>query len=195
VAGLYVVGGASSLPVIGRALRARFGRRVHRSPYPHAAVAIGLAIASDAESTLSLDDRFSRNFGVFREAHGGAQATYDAIFTRETPLPRRGEPPVVVRRRYRAAHDLGHFRFFECASFDGEGSPAGDIAPVTDVLFPFDAPLRAGDVDLSRVPVRRLERPGPLVEEEYAVDPQGMIEITFKDLDSGFTQKHVVGAG
>ena len=44
VAGVYVVGGASALPVVGRLLKTRFGRRVHRSPYPHAAVAIGLAI-------------------------------------------------------------------------------------------------------------------------------------------------------
>jgi molecular chaperone DnaK (HSP70) len=199
VAGLYVVGGASSLPVVGRILKARFGRRVHRSPYPHAAVAIGLAIASDGAASFALDDRFSRNFGVFRESNGGESAAYDAIFTRETPLPRPGDPPLVVRRRYRAAHDLGHFRFFECAAFDDAGAPKGDLAPLTDVLFPFDPPLRErlarGDVDLARLPVRRLDRPGPLVEETYAVDPHGMIEVTFTDVESGFTRRHVLGAG
>jgi molecular chaperone DnaK (HSP70) len=191
VAGIYVVGGASALPIVGRLLKARFGRRVHRSPYPHAAVAIGLAIASDGEAGFALDDRFSRNFGVFRESNGGQEASYDPIFTRETPLPRPGEPPVVVRRRYRAAHDVGHFRFFECAAFDGDGNPAGDLAPLTDVRVPFDPDLRSAD--LTRVPVKRLERPGPIVEERYAVDPQGMIEITFTDLDSGFTKTHIVG--
>ncbi|MEJ7728535.1 MAG: Hsp70 family protein [Polyangiaceae bacterium] len=36
VAGIYVVGGASGLPVVPRTLRERFGRRVHRSPHPPA---------------------------------------------------------------------------------------------------------------------------------------------------------------
>src|SRR5215470_1782778 len=44
LAGIYVVGGASALPAVGRELRERYGRRVHRSAYPFAAVAIGLAI-------------------------------------------------------------------------------------------------------------------------------------------------------
>lgn len=34
IAGLYVVGGASALPLVPRALRERFGRRVLRSPLP-----------------------------------------------------------------------------------------------------------------------------------------------------------------
>jgi molecular chaperone DnaK (HSP70) len=194
VAGLYVVGGASALPVVGRVLRTRFGRRVHRSPYPHASVCIGLAIASDEAAGFELEDRFSRNFGVFREAQGGEKASYDAIFTREMALPRPGEPPVTVRRRYRAAHDVGHYRFFECAAFDGEGNPRGDIAPLTDVLFPFDARLRGRGVDLVGQPVRRLEREGPIVEERYAVDAQGMVEVTITDVDCGFTRTHVLGA-
>jgi len=47
VAALYVVGGASALPVVARLLRERYGRKVRTSPYPHAATAIGLAIAAD----------------------------------------------------------------------------------------------------------------------------------------------------
>lgn len=195
VAGLYVVGGASSLPIVGRVLRERFGRRVHRSPYPHAAVAIGLAIASDAGAGFALDDRFSRNFGVFREGDAGARATYDVIFTREMPLPRPGQAARVVQRRYRAAHDLGHYRFFECADFDASGSPRGDIAPLTDVFFPFDARLQArADKDLSSIAVRRLERAGPLVEERYAVDARGMVEVTIVDLDTGFEKRRTLGA-
>ncbi len=68
VAGIYVVGGASELPVVSRVLRERFGRRVHRSPYPSAAVAIGLAIAADEDAGFTLVDRYARTFGVFREA-------------------------------------------------------------------------------------------------------------------------------
>ncbi len=194
VAGVYVVGGASALPVVSRVLKTRYGRRVHRSPYPHAAVAIGLAIASDAEAGFELDDRFSRNFGVFREAQHGERASYDPIFTREMALPRPGQPPVSVERRYRAAHDVGHFRYFECSDIDDQGNPQGDLAPLTDVFFPFDPGLRKDDVDLARVPVRRLERQGPLVHERYAFDAHGMVRVTITDVESGFARTSVVGA-
>jgi molecular chaperone DnaK (HSP70) len=194
VAGIYVVGGASALPIVGRVLKTRFGRRVHRSPYAHAAVAIGLAIASDRDAGFELDDRFSRNFGVFREAQAGRKATYDPIFTREMALPRPGDPPIMVHRRYRAMHDLGHYRFFECAAFDDEGQPRGDIAPLTEVLFPFDPALRSNDVDLRLMPVRRFPNEGPMVEERYAVDAHGMVEIRITDLESGFSRTQTLGA-
>jgi molecular chaperone DnaK (HSP70) len=73
IAGVYVVGGASELPIVARALRERFGRRVHRSPYPSAAVAIGLSIAADAGAGFELVDRYARTFGVFREGAGGQE--------------------------------------------------------------------------------------------------------------------------
>ena len=66
VAGLYVVGGGSELPIVSRALRARFGRRVHRSPHTAASTAIGLAIAGDPDSGYTLRDQLSRGVGVFR---------------------------------------------------------------------------------------------------------------------------------
>lgn len=194
VAGVYVVGGASALPVVARALRAQFGRRVHRSPYPHGAVAIGLAIAADERQLFELSDRFSRHFGVFREAADGRDATYDTIFTKETRLPKPGQPPLEVERRYRAMHNLGHFRFFECASFDAKGYPQGDIAPLTQVLFPFEASLRGRA--LEAVPIRRREGqgPGPLVSERYSVDEQGLVRVTISELDSGFVATHVLGS-
>lgn len=136
---------------------------------------------------------FSRNFGVFRESQSGAKASYDAIFTRELALPRPGEPSVTVRRRYHAAQDVGHYRFFECAAFDGEGAPRGGLAPLTDVLFPFDASLRHGDVDRTRRAIRRIDGQGPLIEECYAVDAHGMVEVTITDLDSGFARTHALG--
>ncbi len=186
VAGLYVVGGASSLPLVGRVLKARFGRRVHRSPYPHAAVAIGLAIFGDDTAGFELVDRFSRNFGVFREEEDGRRPTYDPIVTHDVPLPAPGHSPVVVRRRYRAAHDVGHYRFFECATFDDHGVPRGDMAPVTELYFPFAAKLRGAEVDLVSHSVSRLGGEGPLVEERYSVDENGVVRVTIVDLESGF---------
>jgi len=193
VAGLYVVGGASAFPPIGRQLRARYGRRVHRSPYPHAAVAIGLAIASDRDAGFELDDRFARNFGVFREADGGTKASYDAIFRSDDALPRPGSGATVVSRRYRPEHNVGHFRFFECAKFNAEGVPEGDLAPLIEARFPFDATLQRSGADLVTVPVRRLEHDRPLVEERYALDANGMVEVTFTDLGSGYSRTFRAG--
>ena len=194
VAGIYVVGGASALPVISRVLRARFGRRVHRSPYPHAATAIGLAIACDESAGFELSDRFSRNFGVFREAQGGRQVAYDPIFTREMELPRLHEEPRTFRRAYRPVHNVGHFRFFECSAFDEMGSPLGDIAPMTEVFFPFDPSLRGRERELASVPVQRLQGPLPHIEERYQVDHHGIVQVTISDLDSGYRRSFRLGA-
>ncbi len=192
VAGVYVVGGGSSLPVVARTLREAFGRRVHRSPYPHGAVAIGLAIAGSQETRFELSDRFSRNFGVFREVEGGRAATYDTIFGREARLPSAGGPKIETTRRYRAAHNLGHFRFFECAAFDAKGTPQGDMAPMTDVYFAFDAALRGQP--LEGVTVKRLEGQGPLVSEKYSIDARGLVQVVITDEDTGFSSTHVLGS-
>jgi molecular chaperone DnaK (HSP70) len=183
LAGLYVVGGASELPPVGRLLRERFGRRVHRSPYPFAAVAIGLAIA--AEGRFQLDDRLSRHMGVFREADAGRDIAFDAIFDPAAPL---GTDLV---RTYQAAHNLGHFRFVECSALGPRG-PAGDITPLGDVLFPFDPALRGRA--LQEIPVERLRAVGPVVEERYAIDPEGLVRVTITDLTSGYRQEHCLGS-
>ncbi|MEO1233639.1 MAG: Hsp70 family protein, partial [Myxococcota bacterium] len=87
IAGLYVVGGGSALPVVGRRLREDLGRRVHRSPYPSGAVAIGLAIAADETAGFEVEGRLSRFFGVFRELDGGNDVAFDPIFGRDEPIP------------------------------------------------------------------------------------------------------------
>jgi hypothetical protein len=156
-------------------------------------VAIGLALASDTEAGFALDDRFSRNFGVFREAEAGQRATYDAIFSREVALPKPGEHLTVVRR-YRAAHNVGLFRYFECADFDRAGAPRGDLAPMTDVYFPFEPRLQSAGADLAAVPVERLALEGPMVEEQYVVDANGMVELTMTDLDAGYSRTQRLGA-
>ncbi len=189
IAGIYVVGGASSLPAIGRTLRSRFGRRVHRSPYPSAATAIGLAIAGDEAAGFQLTDRFSRTFGVFREALDGTSVSFDPVFTNDLRLP-EGDESFVSCRLYRPAHNIGHFRYVECTSLDAQGSPQGDITPFAEVLFPFDPSLRSGDVDLKSVPICRNDREGPLVRERYALDSHGIVEVTITDLDSGYESVH-----
>jgi molecular chaperone DnaK (HSP70) len=188
VAGVYVVGGGSGLPVVARALRERFGRRVHRSAYPAAATAIGLAIAADTVDAPKLTERFTRHFGVFRELDRGRTVAFDSIFARGTPMPK--DAPLVVVRRYRPQHNVGHFRFIECASLDSEQHPAGDVSPHKTIRFSYDRATR--QADLEHVAIRRLDDLGPLIEERFLVDPSGVLEVTIRDETDGYEQHYVL---
>ena len=192
IAGIYVVGGASELPIVGRALRARFGRRTHRSPYPGAAIAIGLAIACDGDARFELADCYSRTFGVFREGRAGSEIIFDPIFPSGTQLPTAASTPVRRRRHYRAAHNLGHFRFFECEGVSEGGHPSGDIMVSGDVLFPFDRSLAEGE-SLEQVEVERMAE-GPRIEEEYALDESGIVAVTIRNVDQGYERVYRLGA-
>jgi molecular chaperone DnaK len=180
VAGVYVVGGAGSFPLVARKLRALLNekfddKRVKRSPHPFAATAIGLAVFLDKEAGFVLSDRLSRHFGVFREALAGEDVSFDPIVPKGVSLPTEGQPPLIITRTYRAAHNIGHFRFVECSRLR-DGHPDGDVTPYDPVLFPFDPDLR--DVqDLVRRPVHRCDD-GPDVEERYVVTPGGAVEVT-----------------
>ena len=188
LAGIYLVGGASSLPLVGRTLRAEFGRRVHRSPYPSASTAIGLAIAADPDSGYRLRDRLARGIGVFREARSGAEVTFD-------PLVAPGAAPaddgsLSVIRRYRAAHNVGWFRFVEFAAADAHGEATGDLTALAEIVVPFDPALRDGR-DLTTVPVERRDG-GPMVEETVSVDANGIATIRVA-LDDGYVAERSVG--
>ena len=74
---------------------------------------------------------------------------------RTLSLPAGGQPPLVVTRTYRAAHNIGHFRFVECSRLT-EGRPDGDVTPYDPVFFPFDPDLH-DEEDLGRRPVGRRE--------------------------------------
>ncbi|BCZ20234.1 Hsp70 family protein [Mycobacterium senriense] len=184
VAGIYVVGGAGGFPLVSRMLRSTFGeKRVKRSPHPFAATAIGLAVFLDKESGFALSERFSRNFGVFREAEAGAGVVFDPIVCKDVSLPADGQSPLVVKRKYRAAHNIGHFRFVECSRLVN-GRPDGDVTPYDPVLFPFDPALYDRD-DLGRQPVGRWTE-GPDVEERYVIAPSGAVEVTLTTKPAGF---------
>jgi hypothetical protein len=114
---------------------------------------------------------------------------FDPIFTELTEQPSRGEAHVSVRQ-YRAVHNVGHFRYIECGWLDEYGAPSGDITPFAEVLFPFDPALREREVDLREVPVERKLEKGPLVEERYAVHAGGIVELTIRDVETGFEQRH-----
>lgn len=192
VAGLYVVGGGSRLPLVARMLRTSFGRRVHRSGHTAGSTAIGLAIAADEAAGYSLADRLSRGVGVFRELDSGQAVSFDVLLSpdaRWTP----GESTVVTRR-YRAAHNIGYYRFVEYRDADEGGVPRGEVSPFGELLMPFDPQLRAKGLDLGRIGVVRTED-GPLVEERYLVDGNGIVKVEIEDLETGYVATARLGEG
>jgi len=187
---LYVTGGGSELPIVARSLREVFGRRVRRSAYTRSATAIGLAIQADAQAGYVLRDKFTRHFGVWREADGGQSVIFDPLFAKGTPLPVGGEAPLTQSRRYTPVHNIGHFRYLECSHLTESGRPAGDITVWDDIRFPFDPALR--DVaDLGGVPVSYLgSGPERQAEETYACDSGGTVQVTITNLLEGYNRSY-----
>lgn len=191
IAGIYLVGGASGLPLVPRVLREEFGRRVHRSPYPSASTAIGLAIAADPESGYRLRDRLSRGIGVFRERDSGREVAFDPLVLPDAEPGPNGE--IVVERRYRAAHNIGWFRYVEYSALDAAGESTGDLTPVAAIAVPFDPELRDGR-DLNDVEIERRDY-GPEVIETVRVDANGITSIRIELPEQGYVVERSVGLG
>lgn len=184
---VYQVGGASSLPTVGRMLRERFGRRVWRSPYPHGSIAIGLAIAAEESNTPRIKARFTRNFGVWREGDFGNNATFDSIFLKDALLPDPGQPPLEVRRRYRSAHNIAHFRFVECSTLAENGTPRGDVMPWKEVRFPLISTLYGQTLENKHV--ERLNHDGDEIEELFRCDANGIITVEISNLSANYSSQ------
>jgi len=189
---LYVTGGGSELPLISRALKEVFGRRVRRSAYTRSATAIGLAIQADAQAGFALQEKFTRYFGVWREAEAGRSVIFDPIFEKGATLPSTGAPPLVSSRRYTPAHNVGHFRYLECSQLT-EGQPSGDIAIWDEIRFPFDPALQ-NESDLTGVPVLRSEGvSGQEVEEAYSADSNGGVSVTITNCSAAYGRTYKLG--
>ena len=190
---LYVTGGGSELPPVARILREEFGRRVRRSAYMRSATAIGLAIRADTQSGFVLRDKFMQNFGLWRETDDGKSITFDLIFSRGTPLPGPKQPPVRSVRSYRPAHNVGHFRYLECARLAGDGRPVGEIIDWDDIRFPFDPRLQ-DQTDLASVPVVRTDGTKSFViEETYTCDSSGNLAVEISNKSTGFDKTFRLG--
>jgi molecular chaperone DnaK (HSP70) len=190
---LYVTGGASELPLVSRVLREEFGGRVKRSAYTRSATAIGLAIQADAQAGYHLSEKFTRYFGVWREAEAGKSVIFDPLFVKGTALPAPGESSLERRRSYAAVHNVGHYRYLECSHLTEEGRPAGDLTVWDDVRFPFDPSLRA-QKDLKPVEVARLGNGGAVeAEERYGCDAGGTVTVTISNLTAGYGRNYRLG--
>jgi molecular chaperone DnaK (HSP70) len=190
---VYAIGGASELPIVGRRLRERYGRHVRRSSYGRSSTAIGLAIQADAEAGYVLRERFTRYFGVWREADAGATAVFDPLFERGTALPGAGDPAISTSRTYHPAHNLGHFRFLECSQLTPGGQPAGDILHWDEIRFPFTPALSEAD-ELSNVPVHYdSAATQQRIQEQFACDASGSVVVTLANLTAGYARTYPLG--
>jgi molecular chaperone DnaK len=186
VATVYLVGGSTHFPLVARALRDRYGRRVQRSQYPHGAVAIGLAVAANPDEPYFVRETLTRHFGVWREADAGSRIVFDPIFVKDAALDT--ERALRAERRYRPAHNVGHFRYAECASLSSEGDPDDDVTPWDAVYFPFD-PLLQGRKDLASLAVERVDPTATdTIVEEYTCDATGIVKVTLRSIESGFAR-------
>jgi hypothetical protein len=191
--GLYLVGGAVAFPPVAQALRARFGRKIQVAPQPHAATAVGLAVAADAGAGLLVREAVTRRFGVWREADAGRDKVFDPILDPDLHVHQGGAGPIVVRRVYRPQHTIGHLRFLECGGLGEGGQPARDLTPCGEVRFPYDPSLVGRD--LARLAV---ERTGALggeeIAETYTYRPSGTIAVEIANLTRGYAQRFELGA-
>lgn len=190
-AAVYLVGGSSDLPLVARLLREKYGRQVRRAPYPHASTAIGLAIAADTDAGYKLRERFTRDFGVWREAHEGQQIFFDVLFAKDTPLPGPDEPPLQRVRRYTPTHNIGHFRYLECSRVNAAGQPRGDMAPWDEVIFPFDPALQS-EHGLNGTAITRGRDYSNTIEEIYSCDANGIIEVEIADTTNQFRRRYLL---
>lgn len=188
---VYVTGGGSELPLVGRMLREHYKSKYKRSPYTRAATAIGLAIQADAEAGYVLRDQFTRYFGVWREAEGGHSMRFDPLFAKGTVLPNAGEPALEVSRDYLAVHNIGHYRYLECSHLDEFGQPAGAITVWDDIRFPFDANLE----NVADLAGHHVDRGGAYrpVRESYICGPGGDLQVKISNLESGYGRAYKLG--
>lgn len=174
---LYLTGGGSELPSVARVLRESFGRKVKRSAYMRSATAIGLAIRAEGHEARPFRDQFTKHFGVWREADAGQNVVFDVIFPRGVRLPSRGESPLRIERSYHPVHNIGYFRYLECAQLGADHQPEGEISNWDEIRVAFD-PNLAKTADLSDELVQRVPAaPDLWVEEVYTCDANGDVRV------------------
>ena len=191
VGAVYLVGGGSAFPPVARRLRDLFGRKVELALQPHAATAVGLAVAADPDAGIFLRERVTRFFGVWRDAHSGSEQWFDLLLSRGDAAS--AGDTVLVERRYCARHAVGNLRFVECSKVTPTREPAGDLAPWGEVLFPYDPALRdEDDPDRLRAACGDL-RTGNEVVEKYVYERNGSVSVTVTNLTHGYERTYQLG--
>jgi len=189
---VYLVGGSVAFPPVARTLRAVFKRKLKLAAQPHAATAVGLAVAADPQAHVFVRESTTRHFGVWREGASGHEKTFDLLISKDTT--REGDEPVVIERCYRPAHPVGHLRYLECSALDESGEPSGDMTPWAEIVFPYDPEL-AGRADLEDVAVERWQRTSnDEIAETYRYGADGRIAVEIHNRTRGYVRSYELGA-
>jgi molecular chaperone HscA len=187
---VYLVGGGSAFPLVPLSLRKLRGRKIQLAPQPHAATAIGLAIAADPQAQVFVRESTTRHFGVWREAWDGREQSFDCILTKDQAPDDGGS--IVVKRWYRPTHNIGQLRFLECSQLTAAGQPAGDLTPWCEVYFPYDADLR-NNQQLGHLQTTRLAERGDEIVETYTYDNDGSIAVQIENLTQHYHRSFLLG--
>ncbi len=190
---MYITGGGSELPLVARALKERFGRKVRRSPYTRSATAIGLAIQADEQSGYVLREHFTRHFGVWREAEGGRLIIFDPLFEKGTALPGPLDPPVTLSRTYTPVHNIGHFRYLECSHRDPDGQPVGDLQSGTRSGSPSIPRCRTKPTSRPLRWCTAMPQPGSASKNATIATPGGTVTVTILNLTSNYERGYRLG--
>jgi hypothetical protein len=90
-------------------------------------------------------------------------------------------------------HNIGHFRYLECAQLGANGQPQGEINNWDEIRVPFDPDLRDSS-DLTNRPVQRyVPAQDRLIQEEYTCDANGDVRVKIRDTISEETNEHRLG--
>jgi hypothetical protein len=189
---VYLVGGSVQFPLVQKLLRQRYGRKIQLSPEPHAATAVGLAIALDPDAEIYVRESPTRHFGVWREGDGGREKVFDPIIHKQ--LGEMDPSKLLIKRRYRPAHPIGRLRFVECTKLDAMGQPQGEVTPWESITFPYEPSLLdRADLDALTLGRHHYEMSED-IEETYEYLPTGLIKVDIENLSRGYRKSYVLGA-
>ena len=188
---VYLVGGSSKLPLVGKMIAARLPKvRLVVSDKPFTATAMGAAIHS--AERVSLQEILARHFGVLRLADHGAREYFAPIFAAGTRLPRRGTAPMERRMEYSPRHNIGYLRYFECAGVDDRGRPAAGARAWSDVLFPYDPAIPVEQQLTPAEIAARDDLADQDVSETYSCDSDGVITVRLTRRSDGQTRTYEI---
>jgi molecular chaperone DnaK (HSP70) len=187
---VYLVGGATAYPPVARTLRRLYRRKIQLAPQPHAATALGLAIAADPDAGLFVHEAVTRYFGVWREGESGREKVFDPVLFKNT-TPTSAEP-LRALRSYRPVHAVGHLRFVECSELSAGGEPSGDLTPYGDFYFPYDPTLLHVKHLAAHASGRRPELQAEEIVERYEYGQDGTIRVELENRTRGYRRRYVV---
>lgn len=172
---IYLVGGSSRLPVVGKLIGQRFPKiRLYTTDKPFTATAMGAAIQST--ETIRVHEVFARHFGVIRLADHGHREVFSPVFKAGMRLPARTESPVMTHVSYQPQHNIGRLRYLECTSVNEEGKPLDGLRPWSEILFPYDPGLPLNDPFKSNGIHLRPDLDA-MASETYSCDSDGIITV------------------